>query len=57
MRESLSSEFDILGCSYRYGDPTDPVTGKSYNLNDNFAVSINGRNVYKRLFIKRKETI
>lgn len=42
------NQFEILGCSYSYGDP-----GK-YHIKESFNVSIAGKNIYKRIFIKRK---
>mgnify|MGYP000156214468 CR=1 FL=1 len=40
-------QFELLGCSYSYGEPIGyHLKGKSFN------VSVNGKNVYKRLFIK-----
>ena len=39
-------QFEILGCSYSYGEPVGYFTGDNHN------VSINGINVYKRLFIR-----
>lgn len=43
-------QFEILGCSYSYGDPGCHVDGTSWTI------SINNENKYKRLFIKKKET-
>lgn len=40
-------QFKIVGCSYQYGKPYCHIDGRSYN------VSINGTNVYKRLFIQK----
>ena len=43
-------QFEILGCSYSYGEPKGyHITGKD------FSVSINGEQIYKRLFIKNKK--
>lgn len=42
-------QFKILGCSYSYGDP-----GK-YHIKESFNVSIADKNIYKRIFIKRKQ--
>lgn len=40
-------QFELLGCSYSYGEPVGyHIEGKSFN------VSVNGKNVYKRLFIR-----
>lgn len=46
-------EFQILGCSYSYGDPGEPyhLKGKSFN------VSVDNKNVYKRIFIKNLHPI
>ena len=41
-------QFEIIGCSYDYGRPI------GWNKNINMSVSVNGKNVYKRLLIKRK---
>lgn len=42
-------QFEILGCSYSYGEPVGyHHSGKDFN------VSIKGVNVYKRIFIKNK---
>ncbi|MBO1137340.1 adenine-specific methyltransferase EcoRI family protein [Enterococcus faecalis] len=43
-------EFEILGCSYSYGDVGEPYHKK----NTSFNVSIDGKNIYKRLFIKNR---
>lgn len=44
------AQFEIIGCSYSYGDPVGYHTeGRSYD------VSIQGVSVYKRLFIKNKK--
>lgn len=48
MQESSSNEFEVIGCSYSYGEPVGyHYSGQGYN------VSINGKEVYKRLFIRR----
>ena len=40
-------QFELLGCSYSYGEPIGyHIAGESFN------VSVNGKNVYKRLFIR-----
>jgi hypothetical protein len=40
-------QFELLGCSYSYGEPVGyHLEGQSFN------VSVNGKNVYKRLFIR-----
>ena len=42
-------QFEIIGCSYSYGKPEGyHKKGKDFN------VSINGKQIYKRLFIKNK---
>ena len=41
-------EFQILGCSYSYGDPGEPYHIKEKGFN----VSVNGKNIYKRIFIR-----
>jgi Adenine-specific methyltransferase EcoRI len=42
-------QFDILGCSYSYGEPIGyHIKGKGFNP------SINGIEIYKRIFIKNK---
>ena len=43
-------QFDIIGCSYDYGRP------EGWSKDVNMSVSVNGKNVYKRILIKRKET-
>ncbi len=44
------NQFEIIGCSYSYGEPIGYHTeGKWFN------VSISGKEVYKRLFIKNKK--
>lgn len=43
-------QFEILGCSYSYGVPEGYHIGGS-----DYGVSIDGENVYKRLFIKHKK--
>jgi len=43
-------QFELLGCSYSYGEPI------GYHYTDKgFNPSINGKEVYKRLFIRRKK--
>ena len=46
-------EFDILGCTYSYGDIGEPWHKKG----DSFNPSVNGKNIYKRLFIRNKNPI
>ena len=43
------NQFEILGCSYSYGEP------KGYYIDGNgFNVSVKNKQIYKRLFIKRR---
>ena len=42
-------QFEIVGCSYDYGRP------KGWSNAINMSVSIDGKNVYKRILIKKKE--
>lgn len=42
-------QFEIVGCSYDYGRP------EGWNKDINMAVSINGKNVYKRILIKHRK--
>lgn len=42
-------QFRIVGCSYDYGRP------EGWSKDINMSVSINGKNVYKRILIRRKE--
>lgn len=47
MNKYNPNQFEILGCSYSYGEPEGyHLEGKGYG------VSINGKDIYKRLFIK-----
>jgi len=49
MNKYNPEQFEILGCSYSYGEP------KGYHINGkNFSVSVNSKQIYKRIFIKRK---
>ena len=41
-------QFEILGCSYVYGDPGCHISGTSWGT------KIGGRDIYKRLFIRRR---
>jgi len=41
-------QFEILGCSYDYGRPN------SWDKNINMNVSVNNKNIYKRIIIKHK---
>ena len=43
------SQFEIVGCTYAYGDPGCHVPGTTWNAR------INGRDIYKRLFIRKKQ--
>lgn len=42
-------QFDIIGCSYDFGRPDDWL--KSVNM----SVTVNGKNIYKRILIKHKK--
>lgn len=42
-------QFDILGCSYSYGDPGCHIEGKSWST------QVGGVDVYKRIFIKKRQ--
>ena len=46
-------EFEILGCSYSYGDPGEPY----HKQGESFNVSFNDKNVYKRIFIRNLNPI
>ena len=46
-------EFEILGCSYSYGDPGEPY----HKQGESFNVSFDGKNVYKRIFIRNLNPI
>lgn len=43
-------QFEIIGCSYSYGEPIGYFLG-----GNNYSVTINGVHKYKRLFIKRRK--
>ena len=43
-------QFEILGCSYSYGDPGEPW----HKPEDSFNVCVKGENIYKRIFIRKK---
>ncbi|NRD71579.1 modification methylase [Psychrobacter okhotskensis] len=45
-------QFEIIGCSYSYGEPVG-----YHKEGASFDVSINGRQVYKRLFIRNRNPI
>ena len=43
-------QFELLGCSYSYGEPI------GYHIKEKgFNPSVNGKEIYKRLFIKNKK--
>ena len=44
------AQFEIIGCSYIYGNPGCHIAGTSWNC------LIGGKNIYKRIFIKRRIT-
>lgn len=45
-------QFEIIGCSYSYGEPI------GYHKADtDFGVSVNGKSLFKRLFIRKKQGI
>lgn len=44
------NQFEIIGCSYSYGDPGEPW----HHAGDSYALDSNGVDIYKRLFIVRK---
>ena len=49
MNKYNPEQFEIVGCSYSYGEPKGyHIKGKDFN------VSVNGKQIYKRLFIKNK---
>jgi len=49
MNKYNPEQFEIVGCSYSYGEPKGyHIKGKDFN------VSVNGEQIYKRLFIKNK---
>lgn len=49
MNKYNPEQFEILGCSYSYGEP------KGYHIEGkDYSVSVNGNQIYKRLFIKNK---
>ena len=41
-------QFEVLGCSYVYGDPKCHYDGKPWST------TVNGVDVYKRIFIKKR---
>ena len=42
-------QFEILGCSYQYGDCGKHIEGKGWG------VSVNNKDIYKRIFIRHKK--
>lgn len=44
-------QFEIIGCSYSYGEPKGYFKGGT-----DYSVTINGEHKYKRLFIKRRQS-
>ena len=42
-------QFEILGCSYQYGDCGEHIDGKGWG------VSVNNKDIYKRIFIRHKD--
>lgn len=44
-------QFEIVGCSYNYGRP------KEWNENIDMNPVVNGKNIYKRFFIRRRKEI
>lgn len=44
-------QFEIIGCSYSYGEPKGYFKGGT-----DYSVTINGKHKYKRLFIKRRQS-
>lgn len=44
-------QFKIIGCSYDYGRPS------GWTKEINMSVTINGKAIYKRLLIEKKEVI
>lgn len=42
-------QFEIVGCSYNYGRP------EEWNENTDMNPTVNGKNIYKRIFIQRKK--
>jgi hypothetical protein len=42
-------QFEIVGCSYNYGRP------KEWNENIDMNPVVNGKNIYKRFFIRRRK--
>ena len=42
------TQFEIVGCSYQYGDCGKHIDGKGWG------VSVNNKDIYKRIFIKKR---
>ena len=42
------TQFEIVGCSYKYGDCGKHIDGKGWG------VSVNNKDIYKRIFIKKR---
>ena len=42
-------QFEILGCSYQYGDCGKHIDGKGWG------VSVDNKDIYKRIFIRHKK--
>ena len=42
------NQFEVVGCSYKYGRPDE------WDENTKMSPSVNGKNIYKRIFIKKK---
>lgn len=51
MSKYNQEQFEIMGCSYSYGDIGEPW----HRTGDSFNVSVDGKNVYKRIFIRSKK--
>ena len=50
MNKYNPDQFEIIGCSYSYGEPEGyHIRGKGFD------VSVNGKIIYKRLFVKNKK--
>ncbi|MBD3879702.1 MAG: DNA methyltransferase, partial [Quinella sp. 1Q5] len=43
------NQFEIVGCTYLYGDPGCHKDGTSWGA------KIDGKDIYKRLFIRRRQ--
>jgi hypothetical protein len=42
-------QFEIVGCTYSYGRPAE------WDVSTNMSSTVNGENIYKRIFIKHKQ--